>query len=59
MCWTYGQCYVFSMWVLGSNIVIGLYCAGHMVTGHSSDRSVLTGHVVSAVCSLCGCWDLI
>ena len=25
MCWTYGQCYVFSMWVVGSNIVIGLY----------------------------------
>ena len=23
MCWTYGQCYVFSMWVVGSNIVIG------------------------------------
>ena len=21
MCWTYGQCCVFSMWVLGSNIV--------------------------------------
>ena len=25
MCWTYGQCYVFSMWVVRSNIVIGLY----------------------------------
>ena len=25
MCWTYDQCYVFSMWVVGSNIVIGLY----------------------------------
>ena len=25
MCWTYGQCYVFSMLVLRSNIVIGLY----------------------------------
>ena len=25
MCWTYGQCCVFSMWVVGSNIVIGLY----------------------------------
>ena len=25
MCWTCGQCCVFSMWVVGSNIVIGLY----------------------------------
>ena len=24
MCWTNGQCCVFSMWVVGSNIVIGL-----------------------------------
>ena len=44
MCWTYGQCYVFSIWVVGSNIVIGLY---------------ITGHVVSAVCYLCDWWDLI
>ena len=29
---------LFSMWVVGSNIAIGVY----------------TGHVVSAVCSLCG-----
>ena len=44
--WTCGQCCVFRMWVLGSNIVKGLY-----------DRSaVRTGHVVSAVCSVCGCW---
>ena len=25
MYWTSGQCCVFHMWVLGSNIVIGLY----------------------------------
>ena len=44
MYWTCGQCCVFCMRVVGSN---------------NSDRSVCTGHVVSAVCSICGCWDLI
>ena len=32
------------MWLLGSNIAI---C--------HSDRTVLTGHVVSVVCFVCGC----
>ena len=41
MYWTCGQCCVFHMWVMGSNIVIG---------------TVRTGHVVSAVCSVCGWW---
>ena len=44
MYWTCGQCCVFCMWVVGSNIAIWSVCAGHMV---------------SAVCSLCGWWDLI
>ena len=68
MCWTCGHCCVFSMWVVGSNIVIGLYsldiwsvlCVLYVGGGMKySDRTVLTGHMVSAVCSLCGCWDVI
>ncbi|KAK2180631.1 hypothetical protein NP493_434g00024 [Ridgeia piscesae] len=34
------------MWVVGSNIAIII-------------RNVRTGHVVSAVCSICGWWYLI
>ena len=45
MYWTCGQCFVFHMWLLGSNIAIII-------------RNVLTGHVVSVVCSVYGCWDL-
>ena len=37
---------VFSMWVVGPKIAIGVI------------RTVLTGHMVSAVCSICGCWEL-
>ena len=68
MYWTCGQCCVFCMWVVGSEIVIGVYvldmwsvlCVLYMGGGVlNSDRTVLTGHVVSAVCSLCGWWDLI
>ena len=56
------------MWVVGSEIVIGVYvldmwsvlCVLYMGGGVlNSDRTVLTGHVVSAVCSLSGWWDLI
>ena len=39
-----GQCFVFHMWMLGSNIAIII-------------RTVCTGHVVSVVCSVCGWWD--
>ena len=68
MYWTYGQCCVFSMWVVGSNIAIGVYvldmwsvlCVLYVGGGMKySDRSVCAGHMVSAVCSLCGWWDLI
>ena len=68
MYWTCGQCCVFCMWVVGSEIVIGVYvldmwsvlCVLYVGGGVlNSDRTVLTGHVVSAVCSLCGWWDLI
>ena len=44
--WICGQCFVFHMWLLGSNIAIII-------------RNVRTGHVVSVVCSVYGCWDLI
>ena len=56
------------MWVVGSNIVIGLYsldmwsvlCVIYVSGGiQYSDRSVGAGHMVSAVCSLCGWWDVI
>ena len=43
--WTCGQCCVFHMLVVGSNIVI--------------IRTVRTGHVVSVVCSVSWWWDLI
>ena len=54
------------MWVLGSNIAIGLYvldiwsvlCSVCGLWDLNSDRTVLTGHMVSAVCSICGSWDL-
>ena len=38
--------FVFHMWLLGSNIAIIV-------------RTVRTGNVVSVVCSVYGCWDLI
>ena len=68
MYWTCGQYSVFCMWVLGSNIVIGLcimdmwsvlyvpYVGGGILYSNST---MSTGHVVSAVCSICGWWDLI
>ena len=57
MYWSCGQCCVFRIWVLGSNIVIGLYvpemwsvlCVPNLGGGILySDRTVRTGHVVSA-----------
>ena len=56
------------MWVVGSNIVIGLYIVdmwsvlfvmyeGGMLS--YSDWAVHTGHVVSVVCSICVWWNLI
>ena len=40
------QCFVFHMWLLGSNIAIII-------------RTVCTRHVVSVVCSVTWWWDLI
>ena len=54
--------------MLGSNIAIGVYvldmwsvlCVLYMGGGMKySDMSVCAGHMVSAMCSLCGWWDLI
>ena len=56
------------MWVLGSNIVIRLYTldmwsmlfvmyVGGMIK--YSDWNERTGYVISVLCSICGCWDLI
>ena len=68
MYWTCGQCCVFCMWVLGSNIVIGLYALDmwsvlfvRYVSGmfKYSDCHERTGHVVSGVCFINECWDLI
>ena len=66
MYWTCGQCCVFHTWVLASNIVIRLYVLDmwsvlcvlyvQVVSIKYSDRTVRTGHVVSVVCSICGCW---
>ena len=51
------------MWLLGSNIAVGLcimdmwseLCVPYLGGGILySSRTVLTGHVVSAVCSICG-----
>ena len=63
-----GQCCVFCMWVVVSNIVIGLYLldmwsvlfvlyVGGMFK--YSDWNERTGYVISVLCSICGCWDLI
>ena len=63
MYWTCGQCCVFRIWVLGSNIVIGLYTldmwsvlfvmyVGGMIK--YSDWNERTGYVVNVVCSVCG-----
>ena len=68
MYWTCGQCFVFYMCVVVSNIVIGLYVpdmwsvlfvmfvGGMFKYSYWNER---TGQVVSVVCSVCGCWDLI
>ena len=54
--------------MVGSSTVSGLYikgmwsmlCVPYVGVGVKySDRNVCTGHVVSAVCSVCGWWDLI
>ena len=56
------------MWVVGSNIEIGLYAldmwsvlfvlyVGGMFK--YSDWNERTGYVVSVLCSICGCWELI
>ena len=68
MYWTCGQCCVFHTWVLASNIVIGLYlldmwsvlCVLY-VDGmfKYSDWNERTGYVITILCSICGCWDLI
>ena len=56
------------MWVVVSNIVIGLYlldmwsvlCVPYLGGGILySDRTIRTGRVVSAVCSVCWWWHLI
>ena len=56
------------MWVAVSNIVIGLYeldmwsvlCVLYVGGGILySHRTIRTGQVVSALCSLCGWWYLI
>ena len=56
------------MWDVCSNIVIGLsvldmwslLCVPYVGGGiYYSSRTVRTGHVVSAVCSICGWLDLI
>ena len=56
------------MWDVCSNIVIGLsvldmwsvlfvmYVGGMFKYSYWNER---TGHVVSVLCSICGCWDLI
>ena len=68
MYWTCGQCFVFCMWVVGSNIVIGLYALDMWsvlfvmyVSGmlKYSDWNERTGYVVSVLCFVCGWWDLI
>ena len=63
MYWTCGQCCVFCMWVLGSNIVIGVYvldmwcCVPH-VGGWVwyGDRTRHTGHIVSVMSFTCDGW---
>ena len=56
------------MWVVGSNIVIGLYVLDMwsvlfvMYVGgvfKYNDWNERTGHAVSVLLSICGCWDLI
>ena len=56
------------MWVVCSNIVIGLsvldmwsvFCVSYVAVRIShSHRTVCAGHVVSAVCSVSGWWDII
>ena len=53
---------------MGTNIAVGLcimdkwsvLCVPYVGVGiYYSSRNVHTGHVVSAVCSICGWWDLI
>ena len=59
---------MFRIWVVGTNIAVGLcimdkwsvLCVPYVGVGiYYSSRTVHTGHVVSAVCSICGWWDLI
>ena len=59
---------MFRILVVGSNIVIGLYvldmwsvlCVPYLGGGILySDRTIRTGRVVSAVCSVCWWWYLI
>ena len=68
MYWTCGQCCVFHTWVLASNIVIRVYVLDMwsvlcvMYVGGMfkySDWNERTGYVISILCSICGCWDLI
>ena len=68
MYWTSGHCCVVCIWVVESNIVIGMYALDIwsvlfvMYVGgmfKCSDWNECTGHVVSLLCSIFGCWDLI
>ena len=58
------------MWVVCSNIVIGMsvldmwsvFCVPYVLLASNVAiivRTVCSGHVVSVVCSVYGCWDLI
>ena len=67
MYWTCGRYCVFCMWVLGSNIAIGLYALDMWSMlfvmyvydmFKYSDCNEHTRHVVSVVCSVYGLWDL-
>ena len=68
MYWTCGQCCVFCMWVVGCNIVIGLYSLDMwsvlyvMYVGGMfkySDWTERTGYVVNVLCSIYGRCDII
>ena len=59
---------MFFKWVVVSNIVIRLYLLDIWsdlfvfylgVMFKYSDWNKRTGYVVSVLCSICGCWDLI
>ena len=68
MYWTCGQCCLLCMWVVCSKIMVGLSVldmwsvffvmyVGGMIK--YSDWNERTGYVVSVLCSIYRCWDLI